>query len=200
MIMKDKNQIFKIAAFVVFLVFLVIAGGCRQSADADTPQEEMEETAASETVQEDIRDNSSEGEDEKQQEQEDIKAEGPPAEEEEEIPEEISSAIDEAGELFSQGMYSEAASLYRDIKVLVEESGMNPESKEGLMIDIEEKYNRAREIIEAAQIHHGSAMNLMYEKRFEEAKEELQAALDIYPGYQEALDAMASLEALEGLE
>jgi tetratricopeptide (TPR) repeat protein len=198
--MKDKDRIFKIMAFVVFLVFLVIAGGCRQSADVDIPQEEMEETAAAETVQEDTTDNSSDSEDEKQQEQEDIETEDPPLEEEEEIPEEISSAVDEAGQLFNQGMYSEAASLYRDIKVLVEESDMTPESKEGLIIDIEEKYSQAREIIEAAQIHHSSAMNLMYEKRFEEAKEELQAALDIYPGYQEALDAMASIEALEGLE
>jgi len=192
--MRDKNQIFKITAFVVLLAFLVIAGGCRQSADVDTSQDNMRKAAAAETVQEGIPDNSSDGEDEKQQEPEDIETEDLPLEEEEEIPEEISSAMDEAGELFSKGMYSEAASLYRDIKVLVEESGM------GLIIDIEEKYNRAREIIEAAQIHHSSAMNLMYEKRFDEAKEELQAALDIYPGYQEALDAMASLEALEGLE
>jgi tetratricopeptide (TPR) repeat protein len=198
--MRDKNQIFKITAFVVLLAFLVIAGGCRQSADVDTSQDNMRKAAAAETVQEGIPDNSSDGEDEKQQEPEDIETEDLPLEEEEEIPEEISSAMDEAGELFSKGMYSEAASLYRDIKVLVEESGMTPESKEGLIIDIEEKYNRAREIIEAAQIHHSSAMNLMYEKRFDEAKEELQAALDIYPGYQEALDAMASLEALEGLE
>ncbi len=43
-------------------------------------------------------------------------------------------------------------------------------------------------------------MTLSYEKRFEEAKAELEAALEIYPKYQTAADALDSLEALMGLE
>ncbi len=39
-----------------------------------------------------------------------------------------------------------------------------------------------------------------YEKRFEEAKAELEAALEIYSKYQTAADALDSLEALMGLE
>jgi tetratricopeptide (TPR) repeat protein len=200
MMMKRQNPLFIITAVAVFLAFVMSGSGCSKDVVLDTV-EGAERGTAVETKQEDIPDKGQDDRDVEQEGSVDIADEDPKQQEEEiEMPEEITSAMDEALGLFNRGMYSEAAVLYRDIMLLVEDCGLAQDSRVELLGSIEEKYNQAREIIEAARIHHSNAMNLMYEKRFEEAKEELQAALSIYPGYQEALDAMASLEALEGLE
>ena len=49
-------------------------------------------------------------------------------------------------------------------------------------------------------MHYANAMQLEYEQRFEEAKNELEAALSLYPKYAEAIEAYDNLKAIMGLE
>lgn len=120
--------------------------------------------------------------------------------EEVEVPENIVSEITSAEDYFMDGMYAEAIDCYRDARILIEESELPSDIIDEILEDINKNYRKALEIVEAARMHHSNAMNLRYEKRFEEAKKELEKSLEIYPGYREALDALDSLESLMDLE
>ncbi len=118
----------------------------------------------------------------------------------EEIPTEITEEIETADNYFAEGMYAEAAKEYRDASRLIGDSSISEGLKEELLAQISQNHQDAENITETARMHHGNAMTLQYEKRFEEARAELEAALEIYPKYQTAADALDSLEALVGLE
>ncbi|MBN2073530.1 MAG: hypothetical protein JW770_06270 [Actinobacteria bacterium] len=117
-----------------------------------------------------------------------------------EIPAEITEAINAAEDYFAQGLYAEAVHEYRGAIRIIENSDLPDNIKEELLGSIEANHAEAVNIVDTAKIHFSAAMNLEYEKRFEEAKVELEAALAIYPYYQTAIEALASLEALMGLE
>ena len=74
------------------------------------------------------------------------------------------------------------------------------EKKQELLDQTTENYETSNNIIDTARMHHSNAMNLIYEKRYEEAEAELNAALEIYPKYQTAIDALESLEDIKGLQ
>ena len=97
-------------------------------------------------------------------------------------------------------MYAEAAKEYRDAVRVINDSDISQDLKEELLAMISQNHRDAENITETARMHHSNAMTLQYEKRFEEAKAELEAALKIYPKYQTAIDALDSLEALMGLK
>ena len=121
-------------------------------------------------------------------------------EETEEIPVEITEEIKGADNYFNEGMYAEAAKEYRDAARMIDDSDISQELKEELLARINQNHQDAENITETARMYHTNSMTLQYEKRFEEAKIELEAALEIYPKYQIAIDALDSLEALMGLE
>ncbi len=127
-------------------------------------------------------------------------AEEEEAEEVEEIPVEITEEIEGADNYFDDGMYAEAAKEYRDAARMIDDADISQELKDELLAGISQNHQDAESITETARIHHSNAMTLSYEKRFEEAKAELEAALEIYPKYQTVADALDSLEALMGLE
>jgi tetratricopeptide (TPR) repeat protein len=116
------------------------------------------------------------------------------------IPEEITSAIEEADSLFAQGLYAEAAKEYRNAQIAVDGTQLPEETKRELLDLITENLDTSKDITDMARMHHSNAMNLMYEKRYEEAEAELNAALEIYPKYQDALDALESLEDIKGVQ
>jgi tetratricopeptide (TPR) repeat protein len=118
----------------------------------------------------------------------------------EEIPSEITEEIQLADIYFDEGNYAKAASEYRDAARVINDSDISQDLKEELLVKISPNHQDAENITETAKLHHSNAMTLQYEKRFEEAKAELEAALEIYPKYQIAADALDSLEALMGLE
>jgi len=118
---------------------------------------------------------------------------------EEEIPQNILDRIASADAYYNDGQYSLAVKEYRNAIIAIDESGLPEAKKQELKGEIDANNQSAIIIVDTAKIHHGNAMQLEYEKRFEEAKEELEAALAIYPEYQTAIDALSSLEALMGL-
>ena len=81
----------------------------------------------------------------------------------------VMKKLKEADDLFAEGFYAEASKEYRNAQIAIEGSDLPDDIKGGLLGDIEENYNTANSIIEAARIHHSNAMNLIYEKRYEEA-------------------------------
>ncbi|MGM0365803.1 MAG: hypothetical protein ACQEP5_04645 [Actinomycetota bacterium] len=119
-------------------------------------------------------------------------------EEQEAIPREVQDLIDEADSLYSDGLYSEANKAYRSAILEVEK--LDTADKEAILSELDGRYEETKEIVDTARMHHGNAMKLQYEKRFEEALQELEMALEVYPKYQPAIDAMETLKALEGLQ
>jgi len=107
--------------------------------------------------------------------------------------------IETADAYYKDGDYSLAVKEYRNSVIAMDESDLSERKKQELKDGININYQDAVTIVDTARMHHGNAMKLEYEKRFEEAKAELEAALVIYPKYQAAIDALASLEALMGL-
>ena len=156
--------------------------------DADTVEEPVEEGEAEE------------GQTEEEVSQENAEEAEEVIEETEETPVEVSEEIEGADNYFDDGMYAEAAQAYRNASRMIDDADISQELKDGLLAGISQNKQDAENITETARIHHSSSMTLQYEKRFEEAKAELEAALEIYPKYQIAIDALNSLEALMGLE
>ena len=105
-----------------------------------------------------------------------------------------------ADNYFNEGMYAEAAKEYRDAVRVINDADISQGLKEELLAKISQNHQDAESITETARMHHSSAMTLWYESRIEEAVAELETALEIYPKYQTAIDALDSLEALMGLE
>lgn len=118
---------------------------------------------------------------------------------EEEVPQDIQDLIDGADSYYGDGEYAEASKAYRDAVLAVEGSDLSEEKKDELLGYLNSRYEETKEIVDTARMHHGNAMQLQYEKRFEEAKQELEMALEIYPKYQPAIDALETLQAMEDL-
>ncbi|MES0342104.1 MAG: hypothetical protein ABUK08_07305 [Candidatus Humimicrobiaceae bacterium] len=161
--------------------------------EADEDSNGTEQDEDSDGVEEDSA-GEEEAEDGQTEEEQDLE------EETEEITVEITEEIKGADNYFDEGMYAEAAKEYRDAVRAINDSDISQELKEELQEMISQNHQDAKNITETARTHHTNSMTLQYEKRFEEAKAELEAALDIYPKYQTAVDALDSLEALMGLE
>lgn len=206
-IKRRKNLISAIIIAVILAAVLAFSGGCRSGNEPATQEiieqgntaEEIRDTEPEKeaATEEDIQ---SSGQEEAEETTEAVEAEMMEAEEEVEIPDEITAEIEEADICFDDGLYAEAVKEYRDAQRAIENSELAEDIKEELLAGIEENYQEASSITEIARNHHSNAMTLIYEKRFEEAKSELEAALAIYPEYQTAIDALDSLEALMGLK
>jgi hypothetical protein len=154
---------------------------------------EDEETGEGDVTGESVEDQDESGQAEEEAVQEET-------EEEIEIPEEITAKLNEADSLFVDGFYAEAANEYRNAQIAIEGSELPEEKKQELLDSIVENYETSVNIKDTARMHHSNAMNLIYEKRYEEAEAELNAALEIYPKYQTAIDALESLEDIKGLQ
>lgn len=205
----NRSNLIPIAVMAAVLIAaLVFAGGCRDKNAAADQESAGQEEAAEQTEDTEVatgEDNQDGGleKEESSEEAEATEVEDSGEEEIEEgveIPEEISSEIEEADNYFDDGMYAEAVKGYRDARRAIEDSELAADKKEELLAGIDANYQQASNISDTARIHHTNAMTLEYEKRHEEAKTELEAALAIYPKYQAAIDALDSLEALMGLK
>lgn len=204
-ISKNTLNIILIIAVVAALISgTVLMSGCKSGGAA------IEETTASEDDSDAGEDSNGEEQDEdgngaveesKEETEEEASQENTEEiEEAEEIPAEITEEIETADNYFNEGMYAEAAKEYRDAARMIDDADISQELKDELLAGISQNQQDAANITETARMHHSNSMTLQYEKRFEEAKAELEAALEIYPKYQTAVDALDSLEALMGLE
>jgi len=199
------NIILIIAVITAIISGMVLMSGCKSGgaaaeeavsedssgADEDSNGEEQDEDGGG-TVEEAAEEEEAE-EEASQENTEEV-------EEAEEIPVEITEEIKVADDYFDDGMYAEAAKEYRDAARMIDDADISKELKDELLAGISQNQQDAENITETARMHHSNAMTLQYEKRFEEAKAELEAALAIYPKYQTVIDALDSLEALMGLE
>ena len=127
-------------------------------------------------------------------------AEAEVPEEEMEISDEITLKIEEANNLFLEGLYAEASKEYRDVQIAIDKTDLSDETKQELFDSIDENFNTSQVIIDTARIHHSNAMNLIYEKRYEEAEAELKTALVIYPKYQTVIEVLKSIEDLKSMQ
>ncbi|MHB1346651.1 MAG: tetratricopeptide repeat protein [Candidatus Humimicrobiaceae bacterium] len=118
----------------------------------------------------------------------------------EHIPSEIDDMIAAADAYFNNGQYAEAVSAYRSIKPAVEKTSISDSLKEEIMAGYEENFEESKAITETARMHFGNAMQLEYEKRIDEAINELEEALKIYPKYQDARDKLDSIKSLYNLK
>ena len=209
--MNRPNLILMIIITAILITALAFTGGCKdESAVAGEVSAKQEESAEQtedvepeeEDAEEDIQDTEQEEKENTEEaiEEDNQEEEAEEVEETEEIPEDITEEIETADNYFNEGMYGEAAKEYRDAVRVINDSDISQDLKEELLAMISQDHQDSENIIETARMHHGNAMSLQYEKRFEEAKTELEAALDIYPKYQTAIDALDSLEALMGLK
>ena len=185
---------------------MILISGCKggdiaidEAAAPEGSSDAVEVTEADEDSNGDEQDEDSDGieeeaEDGQTEEEQDIE------EEAEEIPVKITEEIKAADNYFDEGMYAEAAKEYRDAARMIDDADISQGLKDELLAGISQNHQDAENITETARMHHTNSMTLQYEKRFEEAKAELEAALEIYPKYQAAIDALDSLEALMGLE
>jgi len=164
---------------LIFSLFLIFGFGCKAQ---KVPGVAVEEPVAKEQLPE---------------KPEEVK-EAEAVQEPEPLPQHLQELMDEAEGLYQDGLYSEANQKYRSVVLAIEASDV-PAAQEYLE-RMQARYEETREIVDKARIHHGNAMKLQYEKRFEEAIGELEMALDIYPKYQPAIDALDSLKSLAGLQ
>lgn len=118
----------------------------------------------------------------------------------EEIPRDITDLINEADNYYADGEYALAVKTYRNAQLAIEDSDLTKETKEQQINTFMTKYGNAKEIVNAAKQHVAYSKNLQYQQRYEEAMRELEAALEIYPKYQEAIDELKALRDLMGLE
>ena len=195
---------------ISIIISMIVIAGCRgqQEEDQDTvrdaAQEELSAGQSGEAPATEDQASGSAGQETSVSGEESTEpAEGTTVQEAEEvidIPEEITSGIEEADSLFAEGLYAEASKEYRNAQLAIEASELPGEVKQELLDVISRNYDTALNIVDTARMHHSNAMNLIYEKRYEEAEAELIAALDMYPKYQTAIDALQSLEDMKGLQ
>lgn len=213
-ISKNTLNIILIIAVVAALISgMALMSGCKSGGAAieETTASEDDSDAGEMTEAEKADGDSNGGEQDEdgggtaeepaeEEETEEASQENTEAEEAEEIPVEITEEIKVADDYFDDGMYAEAAKEYRDAARMIDDADISQELKDELLAGISQNQKDAENITETARMHHSNAMTLQYEKRFEEARAELEAALEIYPKYQTVIDALDSLEALMGLE
>ena len=213
-ISKNTLNIILIIAVVTALISgMVLMSGCKSGGAAIEEAASKDDSYAGEVAEAEEADGDSNGgeqdEDgggtveepaEEEAEEEASQENTEEVEEAEEIPVEITEEIKVADDYFDDGMYAEAAKEYRDAARMIDDADISQELRDELLAGISQNQQDAENISETARMHHSNAMTLQYEKRFEEAKAELEAALEIYPKYQTAIDALDSLEALVGLK
>lgn len=119
----------------------------------------------------------------------------------EQIPSDIKDMIAKADTLFNSGQYAEAVSAYRSIKPAVEKNAnISGSLKQEIINSYSKNFESSKTITDTARMHFGNAMQLEYEKRIDEAIKELEAALKIYPKYQDAIDKLDSIKSLYKLK
>ena len=174
-----------------------------ESDATDTKDKKEDQDITEESKQSGIEEPTTGQETEIEETEEEVSASGESTEEvtqeEEEIPEDIQSIIDTADSLYIDGEYALAEKEYRKAQIAIEDSDLTQDTKDVLLADVNNKYSECKDIVETARMHYANSMQLQYEKRFEEAKLELEAALEIYPKYTEAIDAYETLKAIMGL-
>ena len=116
------------------------------------------------------------------------------------IPSDITALIKKADGYYSSGQYGLSKSTYRKAIIAIDASDLSDGAKQELKDTFSDKYNKSKTIVETALVHFGNAMQLEYETRYEEAKKELEAALAIYPKYEDAIEAYDNLKSIMGLE
>ena len=116
------------------------------------------------------------------------------------IPQKISDLITKADGYYASGEYALASKTYRNAESAIKGSDLTEETQQLQLSLFTTKYKKAKEITDTARMHFGKAKTLEYEQRYEEAKKELEAALAIYPKYQDAIDEYETLKAMMGLE
>jgi tetratricopeptide (TPR) repeat protein len=115
------------------------------------------------------------------------------------IPSDITALIKKADGYYSSGQYGLSKSTYRKAIIAIDASDLSDGAKQDLKDSFNDKYNKSKNIVETALVHFGNAMQLEYETRYEEAKSELEAALAIYPKYEDAIEAYDNLKSIMGL-
>ncbi|MBM3699520.1 MAG: hypothetical protein FJW68_01210 [Actinobacteria bacterium] len=118
----------------------------------------------------------------------------------EEVPEKITGLIKQADDYYAEGDIGLARSTYRKAEIAINNSKLSGGKKQELINSFYKRYEECKEIISAASMHYASAMQLIYETRYEQAKTELEAALALYPKYGEAQEAYENLKTLMGLK
>ena len=116
------------------------------------------------------------------------------------LPENLQKYIDVADKLFADGEFAQAVSAYRTAKATLQAASINLDVINEAIEKLEVNFDKAKSITDAARIHFGNAMQLEYEKRIDEAIEQLEEALKIYPKYQDAIDALESIKTLYNLK
>jgi tetratricopeptide (TPR) repeat protein len=116
------------------------------------------------------------------------------------IPSDITALIKKADGYYSSSQYGLSKSTYRKAILAIDASDLSDGAKQELKDSFNDKYNKSKTIVETALVHFGNAMQLEYETRYEEAKKELEAALAIYPKYEDAIEAYDNLKSIMGLE
>jgi tetratricopeptide (TPR) repeat protein len=115
------------------------------------------------------------------------------------IPQEIQDLIKSADNYYKDGEYALAVKSYRNAELAIKNSKLSAEKQKELIDEFSANYAKAKDIVDTARMHYGNAMQLEYEGRYDEAKKELKAALAIYPKYKDAIDELANLESIMGL-
>jgi tetratricopeptide (TPR) repeat protein len=115
------------------------------------------------------------------------------------IPSNITALITKADGYYSSGQYGLSKSTYRKAIIAIDASDLSDVASQELKDSFNDKYNKSKNIVETALVHFGNAMQLEYETRYEEAKSELEAALAIYPKYEDAIEAYDNLKSIMGL-
>jgi len=96
--------------------------------------------------------------------------------------------LDEAIKLYEEGDFGEAKKLLKEVLKI------DPDNKVS-----KEMIEKANDFIMQAIEHFNNATRLFYEKKMDEAIDELKKAIDIYPKYKEALDILEELGLLDEL-
>jgi tetratricopeptide (TPR) repeat protein len=115
------------------------------------------------------------------------------------IPQEIQDLITSADNYYKNGEFALAVKSYRNAELAIKNSELSAEKQKELIDGFSANYAKAKDIVDTAKMHFGNAMQLEYEGRYDEAKKELEAALAIYPKYKDAIDELANLESIMGL-
>jgi len=205
-IVNNTLNIILVAVLATMLISgMILISGCKggdtvidEAAAPENDPDVVEVTEADEDKNDIVEETTEE--EELTEEEETLEENKEETEETEEIPVEITEEIELADKNFVEGLYAEAAQEYRNAVRAINDADISQALKEEILAKISQNHQDAESITETARMHHSNAMTLQYEKRFEEAKAELEAALTIYPKYQTAVDALDSLEALMGLE
>jgi tetratricopeptide (TPR) repeat protein len=116
------------------------------------------------------------------------------------VPGGILDLIEAADGYYSTKDYGIAKNTYRKAEIAIDESDLSDEKKQELIDSFYPKYEQSKKIIETARTHFTNAKQLEYEQKYEEALQELESAINIYPKYKEAIEEYENLKAMMGLD